>query len=597
MDNNPPVFQDSIILIIDDEPTNLGLIEDYLKAYKFEVLIAHSGEEGLAIAHYPAQPDLILLDVVMPGMDGFETCRRLKTDEQTKEIPVLFMTVLNDVENKLKGFAAGAVDYITKPLQDKELLARVQTHLNLRQALRAAETANHAKSQFLANMSHELRTPLNAILGYTQIFKHDKSLMEKQRKQIDTIHRSGEHLLMMINDILDMSKIEAGKLELEPTDIHLPDFLKTLVEMSQIKAELKGISLTYEAAPDLPTAVQADEKHLRQILLNLLSNAIKFTEQGYVTLKVQSLKTGDQTTKFKSSSHIRFQVQDTGIGIPPERLEEIFLPFHQVGEQRFHMQGTGLGLAISQKLVRLMGSELYVESTIDQGSTFWFELDLPTISGICEPVKNEQRSILGFRGSKRSILIVDDNTENREFLKTMLLPLGFEIAEAVNGRDALTHMSEFQPKLILLDLVMPEMDGFEFIRQIRQNPTLKDIIVIAVSAKVFQQTQQEILAAGCNDFIAKPIQIDTLLERLQSHLGVEWIYEDTHLLLPPLEKLEDLLALVEVHHINGIQKYINKMKALDPKLIPFISTVEQFYKKYQFEQLIEFIQSSIKRAE
>ncbi len=587
MNNNNTVIYKSIILIIDDEPINLALIKNYLKTYK--ILIARSGEEGIKIAH-SAQPHLILLDVIMPDMDGFETCRRLKNDEQTQAIPVLFMTVLSDVEDKLKGFAAGGVDYITKPFHEKELLARVQTHLKLQQARKAAETANHAKSQFLANMSHELRTPLNAILGYTQIFKDDKSLMEKQGKQIDIIHRSGEHLLMIINDILDMSKIEAGKIELESVDFHLPDFLKTLVEMSQIKAQLKGISFIYEPMPDLPTGVQGDEKHLRQILLNLLNNAIKFTEQGQVIFKVQSLKMKEQTTKY---SHIRFQVEDTGIGIPPEQLEKIFLPFHQVGEQRFQRQGTGLGLAISRQLVHLMKSELYVESTM--GSTFWFDLDLPKVSGIYEPVTKKPQMPVGFRGGKRNILIIDDNMENRLFLKTMLLGLGFEIAEAVNGRDALIQMTHFQPQLILLDLVMPEMDGFEFIRKIRQNPSLKDIIVIAISAKVFQQTKQDSLAAGCQDFIAKPVQLETLLEHLQTHLELEWIYTQTNqqnLVFPTREKLEELLALVEIHHITGIHQYINKMKEFDPKLEPFISTVEQFSNKYEFEKLIEFIQSS-----
>ncbi len=621
--NDPLNFQEPTLLIIDDDQSNLEVIKDYLNAQHFKILTASNGKYGLAITQ-TNQPDLILLDVLMEDMNGFEICCCLKASEQTKEIPVLFMTSLSDVEDKMKAFEVGGVDYITKPFQCKEVLARIQTHLKLRQlqkryqaknkqlqqeiaerklaekalyqARLAAEAANHAKSQFLANMSHELRTPLNAILGYTQIFKRDTSLMEKKGEQIETIHRSGEHLLTMINDILNMSKIEAGKEELMQTHFHFPYFLKALVEISQIKAQLKGISFIYEKPFYLPICLQGDEKRLHQILLNLLDNAIKFTEQGQVTLNVAC-----QTTE-SDSVKIRFQVTDSGIGISPERLDEIFLPFHQVGEQRCQIQGTGLGLAISRKLVRLMGGELSVKSTVGQGSTFCFELDLTkTNFETCEPIKMEKQEIIGFRGDKRQILIVDDDKESRDILKAMLLPLGFEMAEAVNGRDALEQIIESQPELILLDLMMPEMSGFELNRQIRQSPLLKNIIIIAVSANVFQQTQQEILAAGCNDFITKPVQINTLLQRLQIHLGLEWVYSEIQsepidetlpLIIPPQTELKTLLELVEMHHMTGIQNYINNMK--EPKYLKFTSKVEQLAKKYQFEQLIDFIQSALK---
>jgi len=452
-----------------------------------------------------------------------------------------------------------------------------------KRAEESAKVANQAKSTFLANMSHELRTPLNAILGYTQILKRDHTA--QLNKPIDTIHRSGEHLLMMINDILDLSKIEANKMQLSLSEFHLPTFLTTLVEMSQIRAELKGISFVYQAPPDLPNTVVGDEIHLRQIVLNLLSNAIKFTQQGQVVFQVKILEIDKQNLK------IRFQVEDSGMGIASERLEEIFLPFHQVGDQRVQTQGTGLGLAISQKLARLMGSELLAESTVGQGSTFWFELDLAILATSLEPVKTRQ--IIGFRGHQDQILITDDNSDNREVLKDMLLPLGFEISEAINGQDALEKLAEFQPDLILLDLLMPKSDGFDFLRQLQQMPIWKDVRVIAVSGDSFKKTQEEILAAGCHDFLSKPVHLETLLDCLQRHLELEWIYEENSdtqaFILPPPEKLAVLRELAEMSNITDIRDYLHEMEALDRQFMPFISKVEAFTKQYQFESLVAWI--------
>jgi predicted ATPase/signal transduction histidine kinase/response regulator of citrate/malate metabolism/tRNA A-37 threonylcarbamoyl transferase component Bud32 len=458
-----------------------------------------------------------------------------------------------------------------------------------KQAEESAKVANQAKSTFLANMSHELRTPLNAILGYTQILKRDKAIMAQLNKPIDTIHRSGEYLLMMINNILDLSKIEANKMQLSLSEFHLPTFLTTLVEMSQIKAQLKGISLVYQAPQDLPNTTLGDEIHLRQILLNLLSNAIKFTEQGQVVFQVKILEIGKQNLK------IRFQIEDSGMGIASERLEEIFWPFHQVGDQRIQAQGTGLGLAISQKLVRLMGSDLQAQSTLGQGSTFWFDLDLTTLAKSIELVKTETRQIIGFRGGKNQILIIDDNLDNREVLKNMLLPLGFKIREAINGEEAIEKLTEFQPDLILLDLLMPKSDGFDFLRQIQQMPIWENVIVIAVSGDSFKKTQQEVLAAGCHDFLSKPVHLETLLDRLQVHLKLEWIYEENSdtqaLILPALPKLKILQELAETSNITGIRDYLHELELLDKKFMPFISKVETFTKKYQFESLIAWINS------
>ncbi|WP_069471277.1 ATP-binding response regulator [Candidatus Marithrix sp. Canyon 246] len=388
---NANTNQKNVVLIIDDNPINIGVVVDSLEESGFKIIIARNGEMGLKRARL-VKPDIILLDVVMPGISGFETCSRLKADKKTVDIPVIFMTALDNTADKVKGFELGGVDYITKPVQVEEVLARLKTHLTihklknvnqqneelkqeiakrklleeqLRQSKQLAESANHAKSAFIANMSHELRTPLNGILGYTQILNRDKSLTEQQQKGIQIIHRSGEHLLTLINDILDFSKIEADKLELMPTECHLQSFLQYFVDLFEIKAVEKGIKLIYQSVSKLPSLVNVDQKRLRQVLLNLLSNAIKFTKTGQVTFKVNF-----------QTNLISFEVEDSGEGIAAENLEKIFLAFQQVGEQSHHIEGTGLGLSISKKLVKLMGGELHVESEINVGSRFWFTIPL-----------------------------------------------------------------------------------------------------------------------------------------------------------------------------------------------------------------------------
>ncbi len=383
--------QKDVVLIIDDNPTNLGVVVESLEESGFKIIVARNGEMGLKRARL-VKPDIILLDIIMPGISGFETCSRLKADKNTVNIPVIFMTALDNTEDKVKGFELGGVDYITKPVQVEEVLARLKTHLTihklknvnqqnellkqeiakrklveeqLRQSKELAESANHAKSAFLANMSHELRTPLNGILGYTQILNRDKSLTEQQQKGIQVIHRSGEHLLTLINDILDLSKIEASKLELMPTECNLESFLQYFVDLFELKAVEKGIKLIYQSLSTLPAIAKVDQKILRQVLLNLLSNAIKFTKTGQVTFKVHF-----------ETNVITFEIEDSGEGIAAENLEKIFLAFQQVGKQSYQIEGTGLGLSISKKLVKMMGGELHVESEINVGSRFWFTIPL-----------------------------------------------------------------------------------------------------------------------------------------------------------------------------------------------------------------------------
>ena len=316
-------------------------------------------------------------------------------------------------------------------------------------------------------MSHELRTPLNGILGYAQIMQQDKSLDDLQHTGVNVIRQSGEHLLMLINDILDVAKIEAGKTSLCRSDIQLAQFIHIIVEMIRVKAEQKGLKFICDIAPDVPQWGRIDEKLLRQVLLNLLSNAIKFTDRGQVMLQV----------RVTPSARLRFEVRDTGSGIDVAELDTIFQPFEQVGDAQRRLGGTGLGLSISRQYVRRMGGDIQVESVLGQGSTFWFELEVPVV--VAETATAMTRRIVtGYQGPRQIVLVVDDLAENRAMVADMLKPLGFEVVEAANGREALEIAQNLLPHLILMDIVMPEMDGLEatlHLRRLRLSRTCRSL--------------------------------------------------------------------------------------------------------------------------
>lgn len=483
----------------------------------------------------------------------------------------------------------------------------------LAKAKEAAEAANRAKSRFLANMSHELRTPLNGILGYAQILQRDKNSTLKQQEGFDVIYQCGTHLLTLINDILDLSKIEAEKLELYPEDFHFPSFLSRVTEIFRLKAEQKSIRFTYLTLNPLPEVVHADEKRLRQVLINLLSNAVKFTDTGGVTFKIEVI--GNRSWVVDSEkkeplpiTKIRFQVEDTGIGMNAEQMEKIFLPFEQVGDSSRRAEGTGLGLSISQKIISRMESEIFVESTPEFGSQFWFDLDLRVVSNPIEStLVQSTETICGYQGEKRKILVVDDRWENRSFIINLLHPLGFEINEASNGSEGLEKAVTWQPDLIITDLVMPGMDGFEMTRQLRQVSELKNTIILAISANAFEAEQLHSLASGCNDFLSKPVQAEEVLNQIKSYLHLTWIDEEkgtknkglevekslpnlSTMVIPPKETLMALYEAARGGNVDSVKQEVTRLQELTPESTRFVTLIQELADDFEYEKITNLVE-------
>lgn len=472
----------------------------------------------------------------------------------------------------------------------------------------AADAANQAKSEFLANMSHELRTPLNGILGYAQILERSQKMAPSELEGINIIHQCGSHLLTLINDILDLSKIEARKLELDQTNFDFSYFLTGVAEMCRIRALQKGISFIYQPDHQLPKAINTDEKRLRQVLINLLGNAIKFTDSGGVTFKIEVLETGGTLSK------IRFQVEDTGVGMTAEQLEKIFLPFEQVGDKNKQAEGTGLGLAISCKIAELMDSEIKVKSTLANGSKFWLDVDLEIISNWLQTASVfHKKEIIGIKHKKPTILIVDDQWENRSIILKFLESIGFACFEASNGQEGLNQAVEIQPNLIVTDLGMPVMDGFEMIQTLRKSPQLNQVPIIVSSASVFESDKSKSLASGGNEFLPKPVQMDDLLKLLQNYLQLEWIYEEDSsqtkdvvntqsqdqnlqlMIAPPAAELDKLFDLAMRGNIKGIQMALNELEESNHNFVVFATKIRQLAENFQLKpirDLIKDLQSS-----
>ncbi len=462
----------------------------------------------------------------------------------------------------------------------KDISDRQRSEASLQQALEAAEVANRAKSEFLANMSHELRTPLNAILGFTQVMSRDTYVSIEQREHLEIISRSGEHLLELINDILEMSKIEAGRSTFKQTSFDLYYLLEGLEEMLGLKAQLKELQLIFEQAPELPRYIQTDEGKLRQVLINLLGNAIKFTKEGGVTLRVkvgswgdrgarqdkgasiefsildsQTTKDKQQRTNNKGQTTIIFEIEDTGPGIAPSELSSIFEPFTQTATGHKSNEGTGLGLSISNKFVELMGGKLSVSSVLEQGTVFRFDIPISLAQVIDNPIVETSQRVIGLAPNQRlcRILVVEDKWTNRLLLFRLLTIVGFSVREATNGEEAVALWESWEPHLILMDMRMPVMDGYEATKKIRSHVKGQATVIIALTASVFEEHRAAVLSAGCDDFIRKPFREKLLLAKISDYLGVNYIYEEQN----KLKKIK------EVNTISDL-----KLENLDLSVMP-----------------------------
>lgn len=432
-------------------------------------------------------------------------------------------------------YAIAAFQNITQRKQAEKLLADYNRTLELQvdqrtqelaEAKEKAEVANRAKSIFIANMSHELRTPLNAILGFSQIMERSNNLPQEHQESVSIINRSGEYLLTLINNILDLSKIEAGKITLNLNNFDLYRLLDEVEELFKLRAINQGLQLYFERGDNVSQYIQTDELKLREVLINLLSNAMKFTKVGGISVRVKSLSTSETES---STQTLYFEIEDTGVGMASEELDQLFEAFSQTQSGKQAQEGTGLGLAISQKFVQLMGGEIGVQSQVGRGTVFSFDIRVNIVHPAEVKTQVSPRKIIAIKPDqpRYKLLIVDDNSINRQLLIKLLNPFGFELKEAANGKEAIETWEDWEPHLIWMDMRMPVMDGYEATKQIKTTTKGQATAIIAFTASALEEDRNIILSAGCDDFVRKPFQESIIFEMLEKHLGVQFVYEET----------------------------------------------------------------------
>jgi len=544
------------ILVVDDRPENLRLLSEILSEHNYKVRKVTSGIQAInAIKVNP--PELVLLDILMPDMNGYEVCQQIKADPHISATPIIFLSALDNALDKVKAFEVGGVDYITKPFQIGEVLARVKNQLtilhqrkhlqeqqellnqqnqqlkqeiaerqkieiSLAKAIVEAQAANKSKSDFLSNMTHEIRTPMNGIIGVAQLLKLTKQTPEQQN-YTQLLQESADILLNILNDILDFSKIESKKLELEKQIFNLSDSLRFIYDLLKQSATNKNIQLEYSTQPNVPTKILGDEYRLRQILLNLVGNAIKFTDDGKVSITV--------SYEDISPQYLHFAIADTGIGIQSDRLETLFNPFTQADNSISRKYGgTGLGLTICKSLVDLMEGKIWIESfgnvggnppldwrkqttPENVGSIFHFAIATVPINVNTELQSKDDTPKIDKELAKKfplRILLAEDNPMNQKLISIILQKLGYKVTIANNGLEALNAVRSQIYDVILMDVQMPEMDGISATRWIRQNLNYQPYIT-AVTANSSGIERQNCLDAGMNDFISKPVKIQELI--------------------------------------------------------------------------------------
>ncbi|MCB9756538.1 MAG: PAS domain S-box protein [Myxococcales bacterium] len=544
----------------------------------------------------PTQPDGTPSDVAAAAHVSAALAGELQVfhwthrDAEGRDVPCEIRLLRYPAEGRRLVF--GTVIDISERLQAEEALRHAKAVAE--SSLAAAEAANHAKSQFLASMSHELRTPLNGILGYAQLLAKQPRLDTRLREGLESIQCSGEHLLTIINDILDLAKIEAGKLELQIAPFRLAEFQRSLISFFSVSARSKGIELIRAADPDLPTAARGDEKRLRQVLVNLLGNAIKFTDEGHVRLAIRRDPSRPDA--------LVFEVHDTGVGISREHLAAIFEPFRQVHDAARASEGTGLGLAISRRLITLMGGSLEVVSAPGEGSCFSFALTLPAVATRDAGARPTARAIVGHRPPRRTALVVDDIATNRAVLSNTLEQLGLRTIEAENGEQAVALALAERPDVVFMDLKMPVLDGFAAIRRIRATPIGACMPIVTISASAFEHDRGRSRDTGADAFIAKPFRYDELVATLERLLELEWVYAGEEeapiaetpareLVAPERARLLELTRLARRGNIPALRRAVSSLERREPTLAAFCSRLGELAREFKVREIREFLAS------
>lgn len=527
------------ILIVDDQLSNLAFLDMLLLEQGYATQLARSGEQALLSAQTNA-PDLILLDVTMPGWDGYETCRQLKQDPKLAKVPVLFLSARDNSESRIEGFRSGGVDYINKPFEQEELLARVKTHVDLFHlrehleheivnrdtqlveyantlerkveertaellaAKEEAEAGNRAKSQFLATMSHELRTPMNAIIGYSEMLLEEEEDSEKQ-EDLNKIHSSAKHLLGLINDVLDLSKVESGKMELYLEEFAVQDILNEIEATAAPLMEKNNNCLKIDVTEDIGN-VYVDRTKCRQILLNFLSNAAKFTKEGVIELTVQR----DQIA---GKDWLCMRIQDQGIGMTEEQQKKLFRPFSQADASTTRRYGgTGLGLAITKQFVDMMGGTISVHSVFGEGSTFTVNLPVRVTKQIQPKLPDKEELLSQVQGGV--VLVVAPEPGMRQMLKNYLSHLSYSVALAPSGKEGLRLALKLRPDAIVLDVDIPDMDGWKMATALKSNSLLADIPVFMLALDEVHNVGG---VAGATDYLVKPASEQQLAATLKKY--------------------------------------------------------------------------------
>ena len=639
-----------VIVCVDDEKTVLASMRDQLRrsfGNEYLIEIADSGEEVLEIftelTNLGTEIPVIISDQIMPGMKGDELLIKIHAD-YPKTLKILLTGQASiDAVAKAVNFAK-LYSYVAKPWNETDLTLTVKEALRryfqereldkknqeleelnfsleqkvkertaeLEIAKQKAEAANVAKSAFLANMSHELRTPLNAIIGFSQLMTRSPILPPELQENANIINSSGEYLLQLINNILDLSKIEAGKINSNKQSFNLYDLLDDLKKMFMIKAANEGLQLDFQRHPNVPKYVNTDELKLRQVLINLLGNAIKFTSEGGVALRVSSISErenphdqapaspGAKTTK------IYFEVEDTGAGIAAEELNSLFEAFTQTQTGKQAQEGTGLGLIISRKFVQLMGGDITVKSQFGKGSIFAFDIQASVVNAADVESKQPKPRVIALEPNQPGykILVVDDKSTNRQILLQLLKPLGFELQEASNGQEALEIWEKWEPHLIWMDMRMPVMDGYSATQRIKATSQGQATAIIALTASVLNEENVAFFSSGCDDFIRKPFRESEIFEAMKKHLGVRYIYDEPELKAdanaPPPQNLtpKDLAVLPadwlsELHQatlegdVTSIEILIEQIR---PQHQAIATALANLASQYEFEQLLSLTQ-------